>query len=139
MTFKCDFEVRDTEIDMDGIVSNYVYFIYLQHARHKYLDSIDCRFHTQIQNNQSPVLLATQTNFLHSLKSLDQFQVTCKLISANSRIKFNCYQEIHRTRDDKLILTSTNTFTWINNNESDPRKRFYIPEKIKKQITFDNK
>ena len=139
MTFKCDFEVRDTEIDMDGIVSNYVYFVYLQHARHKYLDAIGCGFHTQIQNNQSPVLLATQTNFLHSLKSQDQFYVTCKIISANSRIKFNSYQEIYRSNDDKLVLTSTNTFTWINNNESDPRKRFYIPEAIKNQITFDSK
>ncbi|MBY0377241.1 MAG: acyl-CoA thioesterase [Gammaproteobacteria bacterium] len=135
MIFKCNFEVRDTEIDMDGIVSNYVYFVYLQHARHKYLESLGCGFNTQIQNNQSPVLLATQTNFLQSLKSQDQFYVTCLITSANSRIKFNCYQEIYRSSDDKLILTSTNTITWINNNKTDPRKRFYIPETIKKQIS----
>ena len=135
MSFRCEFEVRDTEIDIEGIVSNPNYFIYLMHARHKYVESIGYHYNEQIKNKQLLVLLATQTDFVQSLRPNDTFYVTCTVLSANSRVKFNCYQEIHRCYDDALILKSTNTITCINDDETNPRKRFYIPEKIAALLT----
>ena len=35
--FRVDFEVRDNELDIQGIVNNSNYMIYLAHARHKYI------------------------------------------------------------------------------------------------------
>jgi acyl-CoA thioester hydrolase len=38
-SFKFEFEVRDYECDLSGIVNNAVYQNYLEHTRHVYLKS----------------------------------------------------------------------------------------------------
>ena len=38
--YKLEFEVRDNEVDMQGVVSNGNYYIYFAHARHKFLKKI---------------------------------------------------------------------------------------------------
>lgn len=37
MIYKLEFEVRDNEVDVQGVVSNVNYPIYFAHARHKFL------------------------------------------------------------------------------------------------------
>ena len=40
MEYRIEFEVRDNEIDIQGVVNNANYFIYMAHARHKFLSEI---------------------------------------------------------------------------------------------------
>lgn len=52
--FKLDFEVRDYECDMEGIVNNAVYMNYLEHARHAFLKHKDLNFTTLTQKGIHP-------------------------------------------------------------------------------------
>ena len=42
--FELEFEVRDYECDLQGMVNNAVYLNYLEHTRHQYLRSRDIDF-----------------------------------------------------------------------------------------------
>jgi acyl-CoA thioester hydrolase len=128
--FRLSFEVRDNEVDMQGVVNNANYFIYLAHCRHKYAESLGINFAKMAKDNQNLLLLATETVFKNPLLPNDKFYVTCKLVSLNSRMKFAFQQDIRLLHNDRLILKSLNTVTCINGNSEDVRKRAYIPEKV---------
>jgi len=129
------FEVRDTEIDMQGVVSNTNYAIYFQHARHKYMETIGINFSDYANNKQYFTLLSSQTNFIKPLFPKDTFYVTVEMNPAKSKLRMSCYQQIKRCTDDCLIAEATNLFTCINHNEPNPRKKYYIPEMILKAIS----
>ena len=44
LQFSMEFDVRDYECDMQGVVNNSVYQNYLEHTRHKYLQEIGLDF-----------------------------------------------------------------------------------------------
>ena len=132
--FSVSFEVRDNEVDMQGVVNNANYFIYLAHCRHKYAESIGINFAEYAKNKQNLLLLATETVFKNSLLPGDKFYVTCKAASLGSKMKFAFKQEVRLIDNDRLILTSLNTATCINSNCDDVRKRAYIPEKVLKLL-----
>lgn len=129
--FKVEFEVRDNEVDIQGVVNNANYFIYLAHARHKFAQKYGVDFTEYAKNKQNLFLLSTETVFKNPLRSNDKFYVTCKLINIDSKIKFAFTQEIHLVKNDTIIAKSINTIACINENISDRRKKFYIPEEIK--------
>jgi acyl-CoA thioester hydrolase len=135
--FSISFEVRDNEVDMQGVVNNANYFIYLAHCRHKYAASIGINFAEFAKNKQNLLLLATDTVFKNSLLPDDKFYVTCQAVSLNSKMKFAFKQEIRLADNDRLILTSLNTATCINGNCDNIRKRAYIPEQILKLLNQD--
>ena len=130
MVFKVSFEVRDNEVDMQGVVNNTNYFIYLAHCRHKYIESIGISFSEFAKKKQNLFLLATETVFKNALRPADKFYVTCQAVAMHSKMKFAFKQEIRLIDNDRLLLTSLNTVTCINENCADVRKRAYIPEKI---------
>ena len=40
MDYKIEFEVRDNEVDIQGVVNNANYYIYMAHSRHKFLQDV---------------------------------------------------------------------------------------------------
>lgn len=130
--FKEHFEVRDNEIDIQGIVNNANYMIYLAHARHKYVHGIGIDFAEYAKNGKNLVVLSCSLNFKQSLRSNDKFYVTCKIIPTDSPIRFAFYQEIRFTENDKLALTGEFVATCINEKATSRAERIYIPEDIKK-------
>lgn len=130
--FNENFEVRDNEVDIQGIVSNDNYMVYLSHCRHKYVDSLGVDFNEYAKNNQKLVVISCSMNFKHSLKPRDKFYVTCKAVQKGSPFKFAYSQEIRLLNDDTLILTAEFVSTCINENAGPEEDKFYIPEEIKK-------
>ena len=126
--FKIDFEVRDNEIDIQGIVNNSNYHIYLCHARHLYLKHIGISFADLAEKKQFLLLLSTHVEFKRPLRSEDRFFVTCKMVPHESlRVGFE--QEIKR-HDEKetLIVKSYQVGVCIDGNN---RNRPYLPDIIK--------
>lgn len=108
-----EFEVRDYECDIQGIVNNSVYQNYLEHARHTFLKSKGINFTELAMNNINLVVIRVELDYKLPLVSQDRFIVKTHAEKI-SKIKFCFYQTIHRSNDDSLILKAVVTGTSIN-------------------------
>jgi acyl-CoA thioester hydrolase len=101
--FKLDFQVRDYECDLQGIVNNAVYQNYLEHTRHEFLKSIGIDFAYFAEKGIHLIAIRAELDYKYPLKSGDRFWVGLNLERA-SRIRFAFFQDIYRQVDDKLVL-----------------------------------
>ena len=111
--FKLDFEVRDYECDMEGIVNNAVYMNYLEHARHAFLKHKGFDFATLTQKGIHLVVIRIEADYLHPLRSGDTFFVTAKA-ERISKLRFGFSQDIFRSQDSKPILKAKVIGTSLN-------------------------
>jgi len=111
--FKYDFEVRDYECDMEGIVNNAVYMNYLEHARHAFLKHKGFDFATIIQKGIHLVVIRIEADYLFPLRSGDTFYVTAKAERV-SKLRFGFLQDIFRAQDNQLILKAKVIGTSLN-------------------------
>ena len=101
--FKLEFEVRDYECDMEGIVNNAVYMQYLEHARHTYLKHKGFDFAVLTKSGINLVVIRSEVDYLYPLRSGDNFFITASL-ERISKIRFGLVQDIFRLSDNKPIL-----------------------------------
>lgn len=133
--FKIDFEVRDNEVDQQGVVNNSNYHIYLSHARHKYLKNIGVSFSELSENKQYLLLVSTNVEFKRSLKAEDRFFVTCKMVP-HETLRIGFEQEIIKYDEKQTVIVKAyNIGVCIDGNN---RNRPYIPEVIKQNFLQDN-
>lgn len=130
--FKLAFEVRDNEIDIQGVVNNANYPIYFAHARHQYAKQLGISFSQMAEEKQFLFLIESNIKFKKPLQSEDKFYVTCKLIPESTH-RFAFEQEIIRLPDEILIAKAHNICVCIDGKN---RNRPYIPEAI--QQHFNN-
>ncbi|HPT14436.1 MAG TPA: thioesterase family protein [Bacteroidales bacterium] len=103
--YSIPFEVRDYELDFQGIVNNSVYLNYLEHTRHRFLS--DRNIDVPALHNQGVdlVVIRMELDYKASLRSHDKFRVTVNTCrEGNLRIVFN--QQIIRMPDEKLMLAA---------------------------------
>ena len=120
-------EVRDNETDLQGIVNNANYFIYMAHTRHKHLKVLGFDFAEVAQQGYNLVLVHTDISFKDSLKSGDRFSVTSK-IETKGKIRVAFIQKVIREFDNKVVAEATNTATCIHTQTGRPK----FPEEIKR-------
>ena len=111
--FKIDFQVRDYECDLQGVVNNSTYQNYLEHARHELLREIGLDFDKLNQENVFMTLVKAELNYKYPLRSGDRFYVTVN-VEYGSRIKVLFNQEIRLYPDDKLVMAATMTGVALN-------------------------
>lgn len=129
--FKVDFEVRDNEIDAQGIVNNANYFVYMAHCRHKYLHQVGINFAEMAKANQNLLLIATTMEFKKPLRANEAFYVTCQLVPSDSKLRFAFEQEVRNAKDE-LCVKAINTGVCVDGNN---RNRPYLPEQVKGLLT----
>ena len=112
-TFKLDFEVRDYECDLSGIVNNAVYQNYLEHTRHAFLKSRGIDFAELEKQGVTLVVIRIEMDFLYPLRSGDKFYVVVRPERV-SRLRFGFQQDIYRLPDEKPILTAKVVVTALN-------------------------
>ena len=117
-----DFEVRDYECDMQGVVNNGVYQNYLEHARHELLRSRGINFAELTAAGVNLVVIRAELDYKNSLVSNDRFVVRSS-IRRVSRLRFEFQQDIFRLPDETLMLAAVVTGTSIN-----PKGRPFVPE-----------
>ena len=103
--FRLEFEVRDYECDLSGIVNNAVYQHYLEHARHMYMKTRELDFAALEEQGITLVVIRIEMDFLFPLRSGDKFYVRVKPERV-SRLRFGFQQDIYRLPDEKPILAA---------------------------------
>ena len=111
--FKLEFEVRDYECDLSGIVNNAVYQNYLEHARHRFLKTRGLDFAALEQQGITLVAIRIEMDFLFPLQSGDKFYVEVKPERV-SRLRFAFHQNIFRLPDEKPVLKAKVIATALN-------------------------
>lgn len=112
--FSIELDVRDYELDVQGIVNNSVYQNYLEHARHEFLHHHGIDFVDFAQNNIMLVVKTIEMNFKNSLVSRDKFKIEV-FAEKEGNLKVVFHQDIIRISDSKAILSAKVTGVAIKN------------------------
>ena len=126
-------EVRDNEVDIQGIVNNANYFIYMAHARHKHLKQLGVDFSEFHRSGYDFLLVRSEIDFKSSLRDGDQYLVTSK-IEPLGRIRIVFAQEVIRKADNKIVATAQNIGTCVATATGRP----CFPDSLKKAFGFTN-
>ena len=101
--FEIEMQVRDYECDIQGIVNNSVYQNYLEHCRHKFLQSIGLDFAQLHNEGIDAVVIRAEIDYKFPLRPGDDFIVRLKMSrQGNLRLIFD--QKIIRKNDGKVIV-----------------------------------
>jgi len=120
MEHRTEFEVRDNEIDIQGVVNNANYFIYMAHSRHKFLqDELKIDFIEMAKAKMNLFLINSHIEFKKPLLPGDKFYVTCTLIP-EGKIRFVFEQEIRLVSNDMLIAKGLNIGVCMDANKNRP-------------------
>jgi len=113
--FETDFQVRDYECDIQGIVNNAVYQNYLEHCRHQFLNHIGLNF-TQLHNDGiDAVVIRTELDYKFPLRPGDDFLVQLKM-GKQGKLRIIFLQQIIRKTDGKVMLHARITTVLTKNN-----------------------
>lgn len=125
--FQIELEVRDYELDLQGIVNNSVYLNYLEHARHRYLERLGLDFSELHRSGIDAVVTRIELDYITPLTSGDHFIVTIRP-GRKGKLRLLFYQEILKLPGKTPIARGLVTATCLCNGR--PR----IPEIIEKAI-----
>ncbi|HMA63637.1 MAG: acyl-CoA thioesterase [Fibrobacterota bacterium] len=124
-----EMQVRDYELDMQGIVNNAVYQNYLEHARHEYIKTRGLDFAEFSKRGVNFVAIRIELDYKYPLKSGDRFSVSVQ-VAMESPLRIVFDQAITRLPDSKLICKGKVFATALNE-----RGRPIIPDEVKDIIT----
>ena len=101
-SYKLDFKVRDSECDMQGVVNNACYQVYLEHARHEFIKEAGVDFAAMADSGINLTLVKAEIEYKHPLRSGDSFWIGVNLRRA-SAIRFAFMQDIYLRPSDILV------------------------------------
>lgn len=103
--FETRMEVRDYECDIQGIVNNANYLHYLEHTRHKFLQSKNLSFAALHEKGVDVVVARMNLQYKVPLRCDDEF--ISRLNVTKEGIRYVFHQDIFRASDEKLCLRAT--------------------------------
>ena len=130
--FTWEDDVRDNEVDLQGVVNNANYFVYMAHARHLHVKNLGIDFAEFHDQGYNLLLIETQMKFKNSLKSGDSFIVTSKL-EPQGKIRFQFIQDVIRKSDNKIVTSAVHIGTCVAVASGRPK----FPEKLKKALRME--
>lgn len=98
-----EFNVRDYECDIQGVVNNANYQHYLEHARHEFLISQGISFAQLHEEGTDLIVTKVEIEYKYPLRSRDRFIVRTN-IQREGNIRLVFLQDIYRAEDMKLIV-----------------------------------
>jgi len=115
LSFNWKSEVRDYEIDFQGIVNNACYFQYMAHTRALHFLKLGIDLVKIAQEEIKGVLIESHTKFLNSLKYKDVYHVTSELTRI-SRFKLLFNQKIIESNSNKICVIAQNICCILDTN-----------------------
>jgi acyl-CoA thioester hydrolase len=103
--FETKMEVRDYECDVEGIVNNAIYLHYLEHTRHRFLQSTGLSFAKMHEKGIDPVVVRMNLQYKAPLRCDDI--LISRLWIEKQGIRYIFHQDIFRESDERLSLRAT--------------------------------
>ncbi len=113
--FELELQVRDYECDLQGIVNNAIYQNYLEHCRHKFLNSVGLDFAQLHKDGIDAVVIKAELDYKFPLRPGDDFLIRLK-IKRQGRLRVIFDQQIIRKADEKLMVNARITAVLTRNN-----------------------
>ena len=126
--FRLEFQVRDYECDMQGVVNNAVYQNYLEHSRHEFIKTLGLDFAELTARGLNLVVIRAELDYKRSLRSGDRFWIGLTL-ERISRLRFAFRQEIYLAPENRLVLKARIIGTGVN-----AKGRPELPEEISRLL-----
>ncbi|WP_432821075.1 acyl-CoA thioesterase [Trichloromonas sp.] len=126
---RLDFQVRDYECDMQGVVNNAVYQNYLEHARHEFIKTLGVDFADLARQKINLVVVRAELDYKTPLVSSDRFWIGTRLEKLTP-LRFVFFQDIYRTADQALVVKARIIGTALNE-----RGRPKMPAEIARALT----
>ena len=98
--------VRDYELDPYGVVNNSVYFNYLEHARHDFLNSVGIDPAQVAREGRALTLAEIRVRFRRPLRSRERFRVSVTVEELRGA-RAVMGQRIVRLPEETLVLEAT--------------------------------
>jgi len=96
--------VRDSECDAQGVVNNANYLVYLEQARHEFLEAMGQDFADLVTRQIFLMVSHMELDFRQSLRGGERFEVHSRFGRKGPRAVFD--QQIVRVSDQVLCLTA---------------------------------
>ena len=110
---RLDFQVRDYECDMQGVVNNAVYQNYLEHARHEYIKTLGIDFAELARQKINLVVIRVELDYKAPLVSSDRFWIGTRMEKI-SPLRFAFYQDVFCEPDNRPVLRAKVIGTALN-------------------------
>jgi acyl-CoA thioester hydrolase len=101
--YSLEFDVRDYECDVQGVVNNANYQHYLEHARHEFLLSRGVSFFQLHEEGIDLIVTRVEIDYKSPLRSRDKFVVRLN-IQREGNVRFVFFQDIYLLPDEKLVV-----------------------------------
>ena len=126
MEYIKNYTVQEEHIDLQGIVDGLYYPFYMEYCRHDFIrEVIGFDFTEQTEKGVYMVLSQYSMKFIRSLKSGDNFNVSCAVFIDSQKLpRLHFKQSI--TKNGKLMATALFTGTCISASGGRP----YLPEEL---------
>ena len=111
--FDFEIEVRDYELDTQGVVNNSVYQNYLEHARHQFLKKMGINFNGLHARGVDAVVHQIELEYKRPLVGDDSFVVRSR-VRQKGHVRFIFDQDIYRLPDEELMLKGVVTSVFMN-------------------------
>lgn len=111
--FELPMQVRDYEVDSQGIVNNAVYLHYLEHTRHQFCQAAGTTFRSLQEQGVDPVLRRVDIEYLTPLRLSDYMTSSLSLRREGARFIFE--QSIRREPDGARVVTAECTIVCLEN------------------------
>jgi acyl-CoA thioester hydrolase len=107
-------QVRDYELDIQGIVNNSCYFNYVEHARHEFLKHHNLDFAILSKNQIQLVAIEAKGKYRLPLKSGDRYQIGVR-VAREGKLKLRFIQKIFN-ESKQLVFDSETLAVTLNGN-----------------------
>lgn len=112
--YELEMQVRDYECDVQGIVNNAVYQNYLEHCRHKFIQTIGLDFNQLHADGIDAVVIRAEIDYKFPLLPGDIFSIRLK-VGKHGKLRIVFLQQIVRKSDEKLMVNAK-IFTVLTRN-----------------------
>lgn len=102
--YEREMEVRDYELDAEGIVNNANYLHYLEHTRHGFCVENGISFAQMQEKGVIPVLNRVEIDYKTPLRSGDRF--VSKLWVERKGVRFVFHQDLFKTDTGESVLSA---------------------------------